>query len=303
MDAHIKTFLDFLSQQKRHSAHTLRAYEHDLTRLKNFVFEKNPALTVEKIDSVLIKKALFQLRMQNLHPRTLSRVLSAWRAFFRYLFACKTIQTNPTLGLRAPKAAKTLPEVLSVDETMHLLDSEHLALEEWILKRDQAMFELLYSSGLRLSELYALNQEDAQNVLSCGMIRVLGKRQKMREVPVGKNAQLALKEWLKIRPAIAKSDENALFLNKFGKRLHVRTIEKRLNVYVNGVLPQAIHPHMLRHSFASHLLQSSGDLRAVQELLGHSSLASTQIYTHLDFQHLAKVYDSAHPRAHRKNNE
>ncbi len=295
-------FLDGLKNQKRQSPHTLKAYQRDLVLLERFVFEKNPTLTVEKVDSALIRHALANLRRENLSARSIARVLSSWRAFFRYLLLKGVVASNPTSGLHAPKADKHLPSVLSVDETMALLDFQHESHKEWVKKRDQAMFELLYSSGMRLAELHSLNVEEASNAIHNGTMRVLGKRQKMREVPVGQSAVKALTEWLPLRNLLSKNDP-ALFLNQFGTRLHYRTIAKRLDSYAKEVLPQHVHPHMLRHTFASHLLQSSGNLRAVQEFLGHASLDSTQIYTHLDFQQLAKVYDGAHPRAHRKDNE
>lgn len=296
----VATFLNSLKSERRQSPHTLRAYEKELRVLNVLVFEKNPAFTVENLQNMHLRAALSSLRRQGLSARSISRTLSAWRAFFRFLIEEHVIQNNPALGLHAPKSAKMLPESLSVDETVRLLDSQHPASEEWMVVRDQAIFELFYSSGLRLSELISLNLTDLPTVFGDGTLRVLGKRQKMRIVPVGKKAIEALGAWLKIRQNVAKSDETALFVGRLGTRLLASGIAKRLDFYGKQTLHRHLHPHMLRHSFASHMLQSSGNLRAVQEMLGHASLSSTQIYTHLDFQHLAKIYDAAHPRARRK---
>ena len=299
-ETHAAAFLNSLKNERRQSPHTLRAYEKDLRVLRTLLFEKNPTLTVENLQNSHIRAAASALRRQGLSARSIARSFSAWRAFFRYLIEIGILKANPALGLHAPKSAKLLPESLSVDEAMMLLDSPHTASEEWLNVRDQAIFELFYSSGLRLSELVALNLSDLPTVFDDGTLRVFGKRQKTRIVPVGQKAKTALAEWLKIRANIANVDEPAVFVGRLGERLQSRGVARRLESLGNAVLHRHLHPHMLRHSFASHMLQSSGDLRAVQELLGHASLASTQIYTHLDFQHLAKVYDEAHPRAKRK---
>jgi integrase/recombinase XerC len=231
--------------------------------------------------------------------RSLARQLSAWRGFFKWLGRGDALRANPCDGVRSPKSPKRLPNALSVDEAARLLapatdDAPVLAA------RDTAMFELFYSSGLRLAELVALDVEALDAALNEGEIRVLGKRNKARLVPVGSKAREALAAWLPLRATLAAEGEAALFVGQRGRRLGQRMIQLRLaRQAVAQGLPRHVHPHMLRHSFASHVLQSSGDLRAVQEMLGHSSIASTQVYTHLDFQHLAKVYDSAHPRAKR----
>ena len=224
-------------------------------------------------------------------------MLSAWRGYYRWLGRRGDTQHNPADGVRAPKSPKALPKVLSPDEANRLLDC---ASDELIDVRDQAMFELFYSSGLRLAELAALDT-DCLTDLVAGEVRVLGKRSKLRLVPVGSQARSAVAAWAQRRIELAASDESALFVGRRGRRINPRVIEERLKLRALAQgLPTSVHPHMLRHSFASHVLQSSGDLRAVQEMLGHASIASTQVYTHLDFQHLAKVYDSAHPRARRK---
>jgi integrase/recombinase XerC len=224
-------------------------------------------------------------------------MLSAWRGFYRWLGQRGETTVNPVEGVRAPKSPKALPKVLSPDEANRLLDSSS---DDVLEIRDQAMFELFYSSGLRLAELAALDIACLDDLLA-GEVRVLGKRNKLRLVPVGSKAREAVGVWAQRRVEVAAADVPALFVGQRGGRINPRVIEERLKrrALAQG-LPTSVHPHMLRHSFASHVLQSSGDLRAVQEMLGHASIASTQVYTHLDFQHLARVYDAAHPRAKRK---
>jgi integrase/recombinase XerC len=229
----------------------------------------------------------------------LARTLSAWRGFFAWLGERDALPANPCEGVRSPKSPRLLPKALAVDEAARLFEP----VEEddpLLAARDTAMFELFYSSGLRLAELAALDCDALDSALHEGEVRVMGKRSKARLVPVGSKAREALLAWAALRDGLANVDEIALFVGRRGGRLSHRMIQERLALRaVKLGLPRHVHPHMLRHSFASHLLQSSGDLRAVQEMLGHASIASTQVYTHLDFQHLSKVYDSAHPRAKR----
>ena len=233
---------------------------------------------------------------QGIGGRSLQRNLSAIRAFFRYLQAAGEVEHNPAEGIRAPKAPRNLPRVLDVDQARQLLATD---AEDPLTARDQAMFELFYSSGLRLSELTGLNTEAVD--FNDRLVTVTGKGGKMRAVPVGQYALGALREWLKIRPALVGPGEAALFVSRRGGRISGRNVQQRLRAWaLRQGLAHPVHPHMLRHSFASHLLESSGDLRAVQELLGHADIAATQVYTHLDFQHLARVYDQAHPRARQK---
>ncbi|MCH2222966.1 MAG: tyrosine recombinase XerC, partial [Dechloromonas sp.] len=223
-------------------------------------------------------------------------------SFFRWLGERGMVPANPCDGIRAPKSPRLLPKALSVDEAARLLESvEDEDGDPFQAARDRAMFELFYSSGLRLAELVALDSDVLNEVLREGEIRVLGKRNKLRLVPVGRKAREALAAWGAVRGELALPGETALFVGVRGARISPRMVESRLarRAALLG-LPIHVHPHMLRHSFASHVLQSSGDLRAVQEMLGHASIASTQVYTHLDFQHLAKVYDAAHPRAKAK---
>jgi len=243
-----------------------------------------------------IRRFAGQLHGRGFDPRSIARRLSAWRSFFRYLARDHGHGDNPCVGIRAPKAAKRLPHALSPDETSRLLDTH---AEGALGIRDKAMFELFYSSGLRLSELTGLGPADVNH--ADGTVRVTGKGSKTRIVPVGRQALEALGAWLTAREAIPRLDAEALFVNRLGGRLTPRSVQQRLKASaLRQGLATNVHPHVLRHSFASHVLQSSGDLRAVQEMLGHASISSTQVYTHLDFQHLSKVYDAAHPRARRK---
>jgi integrase/recombinase XerC len=225
-------------------------------------------------------------------------MLSAWRGCYRWLVRHRGFQANPVLGVRAPKAARPLPKALSVEAAQRLFSE---APSSAAAKRDAAMFELLYSSGLRLAELVALNVDDGRLDLAQGEVTVTGKGSRTRTVPVGAAARAALGAWLELRAQAAAPGERALFVGAKGRRIAPSVVGARLRAWaLRRGLAQRVHPHMLRHSFATHLLQSSQDLRAVQELLGHASISTTQVYTHLDFQALAKVYDAAHPRAKKK---
>ena len=303
----IARYLDELAQQRRLSPHTVSNYRRDLEVLVRLVGELNgdrasspEAWTLATIESHHIRRFVSQLHARGLGGRSLARLLSGWRGYYRWLGRRgegNALVRNPAAGVRAPKSPKGLPRVLSPDEANRLLDA---ASDEPAEVRDQAIFELFYSSGLRLAELAALDVDSLPDLLA-GEVRVLGKRNKLRLVPVGRMARAALAAWAKLRGILAAADEPALFVGQRGRRINPRVIEERLKrrALAQG-LPVSVHPHMLRHSFASHVLQSSGDLRAVQEMLGHASIASTQVYTHLDFQHLAQVYDAAHPHAKRK---
>jgi len=291
----IDAYLAELAEQRRQSPHTVSNYRRDLTRLLALAAPATPP----ELQVHQIRRFVAQLHAQGLSGRSLGRMLSAWRGFFAWLGQRNLVAANPCDGVRPPKSPRRLPKALSVDEASALLapdgeDDPLLAL------RDSAIFELFYSSGLRLAELAALDVDVLEGVLAEGEVRVLGKRNKARIVPVGAKAREALAVWQAVREQLAATGERALFVSRRGSRLGHRSIQLRLGrqALVAG-MPRHVHPHMLRHSFASHVLQSSGDLRAVQEMLGHASIASTQVYTHLDFQHLAKVYDSAHPRAKR----
>jgi len=249
------------------------------------------------LSSPQIRRFLAMLHGHGLSGRSLARMLSSWRAFYRFLLDHEAaVGENPCAGLRPPRSPRKLPAALSPDDAVRLVEIEGA---DPLTVRDRALFELAYSSGLRLAELAGLDVERVD--LEHGEVRVWGKGAKERIIPVGAAARAAIRAWLPERAAIPQVDANALFVGRGGARITPRTIERRLAAWaVKQGLLQHVHPHMLRHSFASHVLQSSGDLRAVQEMLGHASIASTQVYTHLDFQALAKVYDQAHPRARRK---
>jgi integrase/recombinase XerC len=299
-DGSVGQFLTELAIQRGASPHTLDAYRRDLARLA----ELAAGVELAALKPAQLRRGLMSLHARSLAPRSIARTLSAWRSYYTWLARRGAIALNPADGLRAPKRARALPKALGIDQAAALLDrpaAAPAARENAPLQmRDAAMFELLYSSGLRLSELVSLDWPGGLD-LAAGEVTVTGKRKKTRTVPVGDKARAALEAWLALRPQLLRGEETALFLGRNGTRLRPRQVESRLAQWAQRQgLGVHVHPHMLRHSFASHVLQSSGDLRAVQEMLGHASIAATQIYTHLDFQHLAKVYDSAHPRAKNK---
>lgn len=292
-DAGVEDFLAELTHQRRASAHTVAAYRRDLAKLAALA----GATPLTSVEPHQIKRFAMQLHGKGLAATSLARTLSAWRTYYRWLARRNAVARNPCDGLRPPRRNKMLPKVLSVDQTQALLDVEATETEDL---RDKAMFELFYSSGLRLSELASLDLDVGIDAAD-GTVTITGKRGKTRTVPVGHKALEAIEAWRAHRGELAAAGEPALFVGKQGRRLGPRSIERRLQVWAQRAgLGVHVHPHMLRHSFASHVLQSSGDLRAVQEMLGHASISTTQIYTHLDFQHLAKVYDAAHPRARKK---
>jgi integrase/recombinase XerC len=293
----VDSYLQHLAAERRLSPHTVAAYQRDLAQLGQLSAGK-PLAELSVTD---IRGAIVRLRGKSLSAASVARHLSSWRGF--YVFACRRLgyTHNPCLGLRPPKAAKALPQVLSPDTCTQLLNGAHAAAEDDVLQaRDRAMFELFYSSGLRLAELAGLDLNDLD--LQAGEAEVTGKGRKTRIVPVGQQALNALAVWLQQRAPLACDNTPALFLNQRGTRLTPRSIQLRLKRWaLQAGLNQHVHPHLLRHAFATHVLQSSGDLRAVQEMLGHASISTTQVYTHLDWQHLAKVYDQAHPRARKKS--
>ena len=294
MEASVEGFLTEFAIQRHASPHTLDAYRRDLARLAALAAENE----LSALKTPQLKRGLMQLHAQELAPRSIARTLSAWRSYYAWLARRGVIALNPADGLHAPKRPRTLPKALGIDQAAALLDRPAGSPGDDPLQvRDAAMFELLYSSGLRLSELVSLDWPGGLD-LETGEVTVTGKRRKTRKVPVGDKARIALEGWLALRPQFERDAQPALFLGRNGTRLTPRQVQSRLAQWAqrqgSGV---HVHPHMLRHSFASHVLQSSGDLRAVQEMLGHASIAATQIYTHLDFQHLAKIYDAAHPRA------
>ena len=291
----VVAYLAELSEQRRLSPHTVSNYRRDLEKLIAAAGETPLA----ELQVHQIRRFVAQLHGKGLSGRSLARTLSAWRGFFAWLGEHDAVMLNPCERVRSPKSPRLLPKALSVDEAARLLEPVDEG-EQVLMLRDTAIFELFYSSGLRLAELAALDCAALDSALHEGEVRVLGKRNKARLVPVGAKAREALAAWAAVRNSLAAPDEQGLFVGRRGGRLSHRMIQERLALRaVQLGLPRHVHPHMLRHSFASHLLQSSGDLRAVQEMLGHASIASTQVYTHLDFQHLATVYDKAHPRAKR----
>jgi integrase/recombinase XerC len=297
----IQSYLDVLRHQRQLSEHSISAYGLDLAELRQFADKKS----LESLSYFDIRRLTSQLHAQQLNPRSIARKLSSWRGFYRWLAEQTTMPANPVEGIKAPKKAKSLPKALGADDAVHLVAYHGSDAATPLANR--AMFELLYSSGLRVSELVSLDVRDCSDATytSAGWVdaaqaevHVTGKGNKQRIVPVGKPALVALQDWLAVRPTLQKVDDKALFLNERGNRMSVRSVQLRLKAHAQAIgIPADVHPHVLRHSFASHVLQSSGDLRAVQEMLGHSSIAATQVYTALDFQHLAQVYDATHPRA------
>ncbi len=287
-------YLAFLHNERNYSPLTSENYARDIRHL--LVLAGTTALP--DLKSHHIRRYIAQLHSSGLGGRSLARILSAWRGFFNYLMRDHNCQSNPCVGLRAPKAPKSLPHALSPDEAVRLVE---MPITTPLDARDKAMFELLYSSGLRLAELISLDLKEMQDNLRSGEVRVTGKGSKTRVVPLGSHAIDALQAWIEVRGQIARLDETALFVGKKGKRISPRTVQLQLRQRgITQGIASGVHPHLLRHSFATHVLQSSGDLRAVQEMLGHASISTTQVYTHLDFQYLAKIYDGAHPRAKKK---
>ena len=289
----IDAYLGYLAAQRRASGHTLNGYRRELLRLAALADGASP----DALDAARIRRLAATLHAGGLAPRSVARALSAWRGFYRWRVRHHGAGLNPVDGIRAPRAARRLPKSLGPDALGALLDAP---AGDPLEVRDRAIFELLYSTGLRIAELLSLNV-DARLDLAAGEATVTGKRGKTRIVPIGRAALTAIEAWLPLRATLAAAGQRALFVSRSGERLSQSAVRSRLTRWSqrhgDGT---RVHPHMLRHSFASHVLQSSGDLRAVQELLGHASIQSTQVYTHLDFQHLAKVYDAAHPRAAKK---
>lgn len=289
----IDLFLHYLEQEKRMSRHTVTNYQRDLTQFIQFC-QQQTLPTWSDVKSRDIRQFIAVLNRQGLAGRSIQRILSAIRSFYRFLMREGWAETNPAQAVQAPKVQKRLPATLDVDQMNGLLDiSSH---QGTIAIRDHAIMELFYSSGLRLAELVSLNLRDID--VADQLVYVTGKGNKQRVVPIGSKAIEALQHWLNKRDQLGFYDQQALFISQTGRRLGDRAIQKRLKFWgVKQGISDKVHPHRLRHAFASHMLEASGDLRAVQELLGHADIATTQIYTHVDFQHLAKVYDSAHPRA------
>jgi len=292
----ITAFIDYLKVERRASVHTLDAYERDLLRFVTLLRSgKDAAPDFNAVTSQDVRGCLSALRRGGLAQATLARWLSSLRSFYRYLQRDGKVDHNPVSGIRPGKGSRRLPEVLDIEQLDHLLSARPANA---MAARDMAMVELLYSSGLRLGELVSIRLRDFTATMD--LLRVLGKGNKTRVVPVGRAARAALQRWLAYRSEwdLNADAENLLFISRNGTALSPRTVQLRLaRLGRLKHLPVRLHPHMLRHSCASHMLESSGDLRATQEMLGHADISTTQIYTHMDFQHLAQVYDKAHPRA------
>ncbi len=302
--AEVQAFLQHLTVNRRLAPRTVAMYSEALARL-----EASAAASQVELRHALphhLRSWVAQLRTRGLAPRSIAIALAAWRGLFRWWGQQGLVPANPVDGIRPPKATKPLPKALSVQQAVALAEqhNEHTAPE--LAARDHAIAELLYSCGLRIAELTGLDVQGSADArgwidLPDATAHVLGKGSKRRSVPVGRAALQALQDWLPYRTQMATAGEPALFVSQRGTRLSVNQLRLRLQQLAQQAgLPTRVHPHMLRHSYASHLLQSSGDLRAVQELLGHASISTTQVYTKLDHQHLAKIYDAAHPRARRK---
>ena len=287
-------YLEFLNFERGLSPLTRENYARDITQLIKLA----DSTTLNSLQNIHIRRFIASLHSKGLGGKSLARMLSSWRGFFEFLVNRKGFSSNPVIGLRAPKSAKTLPQALSIEQAVKLVD---ISDDNVLAVRDHAILELFYSSGLRLSEVVNLNI-DALDFTE-GTVIVTGKGNKTRIVPMGAHAMEAIQKWLQIRSTIKISDtaSKAVFIGFQGRRMGARNIQLRLKEWsIKQGINSSVHPHMLRHSFATHVLQSSGDLRAVQEMLGHANISTTQVYTHLDFQHLSKTYDAAHPRAKKK---
>jgi integrase/recombinase XerC len=292
----VERFLASLNHERRLSPHTMDGYGRDLAALLDYC-EAHGVSAWSALDTQHVRSFAAQCHRRGLGPRSIQRRLSAVRSLCRFLIREGELRNDPAAAVLAPKAAKRLPTTLDTDTMARLLA---FRADDRLGVRDKAIMELFYSSGLRLAELLGLELADLD--LRDRTVRVLGKGRKTRIVPVGRHAVQALHSWLRERAAIASVEEHAVFVGVNGRRLGPRVVQRRIARWARlQGLPEHVHPHMFRHSFASHLLESSGDLRAVQELLGHANIGTTQIYTHLDFQHLARIYDAAHPRARKRS--
>ena len=291
----INDYLNSLEIERRLSLHTLKAYRRDLKKLTNFCEDKG-VLLWQGLSTHIVRQFSASLNAKGLNAKSIQRILSSGRGLSQFLITQRKLENNPFNDVRAPKATKKLPKTLSVDQITSLVEID---VNNPLSYRDKAILELFYSSGLRLAELCNLNLNDL--MLPEKLIRVTGKGNKTRDLPIGHQADKAVREWLLQRNTFNLKDYQAVFVSMQGKRISSRTVQQRVKYWARQQgLDLSVSPHMLRHSFASHMLESSGELRAVQELLGHANISTTQIYTHLDFQHLAQVYDDAHPRAKKK---
>lgn len=291
---YLNQYLDFLHFERGLSDNTRNNYARDIEQL----IQLSQPADLASLQITQIRKYVAMLHGKGLGGKSIARMLSSWRGFYDYLVQRHQFKHNPVIGMRAPKSAKTLPQALSIEQASKLVD---IVEDDALSQRDHAILELFYSSGLRLSELVGLNIDHID--FAEGTVIVTGKGNKTRIVPLGTHAANAIQTWLPVRAQmlVRNPSEKAVFISKQGRRISGRNIEYRMKAWsIKQGLHTSVHPHMLRHSFATHVLQSSGDLRAVQEMLGHANISTTQVYTHLDYQHLTKVYDSAHPRAKKK---
>ena len=289
-------FSSFKETLRYLSKHTRDAYQRDLNYLQMYCV-KQGIKKWSDLNGQKLRDFISYRHRKGISGRSLQRNLSSIRAFYRYLLKTDEVSTNPAIGIITPKTARKLPKLLDVDQTCQLLEIKE---NDVLAIRDKAILELIYSSGLRLAEIISLDIDDID--FSDRVLTVTGKGKKTRSIPIGKYAIQAIDDWLKNRQALTSNNKKALFISNRGNRISPRSIQQRIKKWaIKQGLSTHVYPHMLRHSFASHILESSGDLRAIQELLGHADISTTQIYTHLDFQHLAQVYDETHPRAHRKN--
>jgi integrase/recombinase XerC len=294
IDNLLTEYLAFLNFERGLSVLTRENYARDIARLMQLADK----LELNALQNIHIRRFIATLHAKGLGGKSIARMLSSWRGFFDFLVHRHQFKANPVIGLRAPKSPKTLPQALSIEQAVKLVD---ISDDDVLSVRDHAILELFYSSGLRLSELVNLDI-DAMD-FPAGTVEVTGKGNKTRIVPMGAHAMAAIKKWLTFRSDIAinPTSSKAVFIGLQGRRVGARNLQLRLKEWsIKQGINSSVHPHMLRHSFASHVLQSSGDLRAVQEMLGHANISTTQVYTHLDFQHLSKTYDAAHPRAKKK---
>lgn len=294
-EAQLEQFLHYLATERQLSPHTLDNYGRDLLRFFEFA-EEQSLFEWAELETKHVRQFVATIHRQGLAGSSIQRVLSAIRSFYRFLSREGLVEQNPALAVQAPKSPRKLPSTLDADQMGQLLD---IPIIDAVSARDAAIMELIYSSGLRISELVSLDMHSID--LSDHSLRVTGKGSKTRMLPIGAKATAAIERWLDYRYELADYIETALFVSKRGKRIGVRAVQQRMDYWGKRLGVQGkVHPHRLRHSFASHMLESSGDLRAVQQLLGHEDISTTQIYTHLDFQHLMQVYEGAHPRAHKK---
>ena len=298
-EADIQAFLDYLQFERRYSPHTWENYQRDLLQFSQWLTKHSDVKSLNEVAEFSVRQWISQMHREGLKSRSLQRKLSSLRSYYQYQIKHKHITLNPAIDVRAPRDSKPLPKTLDLEQVTQLLNIEG---DDFISVRDKAIIELFYSSGLRLAELAGLQLADID--LEAALVTVTGKGNKTRVIPIGSKAIEALRSWLVHRALANRKQVDGLFLSRQGSTISHRNIQLRMNHWQKKQgITQSIHPHKLRHSFASHLLQSSGDLRAVQEFLGHSDISSTQVYTHLDYQHLASVYDKAHPRASGKKKD